>query len=496
MSLPPTPPQAGGRRAPHGDSYKWLALSATSLGALMSVMSGSMLLIALPSIVRDLDTSMALVVWVIMSYMLAITVLVPAIGRVADMIGRKRLYIGGFALFTVMSLIAAMAKTGAELLVARIVQAVGGSLIMANSTAIVADAFPKEELGRALGINTMVIAVGSAIGPVIGGFVTERFGWRGTFFLSVPVGLVGTVWAWLQIRETAVLPEGQSFDTRGALLVVSGLFLLFMSLSFGGFYGWSSPLVLGGFVGAAILLALFVRVETGAAEPLFDLRLFKTRVLAFAYASNLLNGIARGALTFLLIFYLQGLRAMDPLTAGIFLTPFALAMMLSAPVSGLLSDRHGSRVLSTVGLGLSAVGLLGFTWIKADTSLAEIVLWQVLMGLGSGIFNSPNTNTIMGSVPVERRGIAAGTRTMMNNTGSVISIAMTFGVLSSGMTPKAMAALFAGTQIGSEGIFLNVFLRDLHVAFVTCFVISVAAAVIAYMRGPTPAWSKGSAPGR
>jgi len=187
--------------APSRDArYKWFALSATSLGALMSVMSGSMLLIALPDIVRDLATSMELVVWVIMSYMLVITVLVPAIGRVADMVGRKRLYLGGFVLFTATSLIAGLARTGAQLLVVRVVQSVGASLIMANSTAIVADAFPREELGRALGINTMIIAVGSAIGPVIGGLVTVHFGWRATFFLNVPLGVIGTVWAWIQIR--------------------------------------------------------------------------------------------------------------------------------------------------------------------------------------------------------------------------------------------------------------------------------------------------------
>jgi len=423
-----------------------------------------------------------------MSYMLVITVLVPAIGRVADMMGRKRLYLGGFALFTAMSLVAGMARTGLELLIVRVVQSVGASLIMANSTAIVADAFPKRELGRALGVNTMIIAVGSAIGPVIGGLVTVKFGWRATFLLNVPLGVVGTVWAWIQIREIAVLPEGQRFDTRGALLFISGLFLLFMALSLGGFYGWSSTPVIGGLVGAVVLLALFVRAETGIRDPLFDLRLFKTRVLAFAYASNLLNGIARGALTFLLIFYLQGARSMDPLSAGIYLTPCAVAMMVSAPISGLLSDRHGSRILSTVGLALSALGLLGFTWIKADTPLTEIVFWQALMGIGSGIFNSPNTNTIMGSVPVERRGIAAGTRTMMNNTGSVLSIAMTFAVVSSGMTPDALAGLFSGTQIGPKGIFIAVFIRDLRIAFMICFVISIVAAVIAYMRGPTPSW--------
>jgi EmrB/QacA subfamily drug resistance transporter len=468
--------------------YKWFALSATSLGAFMSIITGTSLLIGLPDITRDLSASMNLVIWVIMSYMLAITVLVPAIGRVADMIGRKRLYVGGFALFTLTSLFAGMARTGSGLLVARIIQSLGGSLILANSTAIVTDAFPRGELGKALGINTMIIAVGSAIGPVIGGFITVALGWRWIFFFNVPLGVVGTLWAWVQLRETAILPKGQRFDFLGAAFFIAGLFLLLMALTFGGFIGWASPLVLGGSAGAVLLLALFFRTETRAEQPLFDVNLFRLRLLAFAYTSNFLNGIARGALTFLLIFYLQGVRSMDPLTAGIYLAPFALAMMLSAPMSGRLSDKHGSRVLSTVGLCLSAIGLLGFTWIRKETSIAEIVLWQVVMGIGSGTFNSPNTNAIMGAVPVERRGIAAGTRTMMNNAGSVISIAMTFAIVSSGMTPKALTALFAGVQIGSEGIIVATFMHDLRIAFFVSFLASVAAAIIAYMRGPAPTW--------
>jgi MFS family permease len=185
---------------------------------------------------------------------------------------------------------------------------------------------------------------------------------------------------------------------------------------------------------------------------------------------------------------------MDPLTAGLYLTPFAFAMMISAPVSGRLSDKYGSRVLSTIGLCLTAIGILGFIWIRKETSFVEIVLWQVVIGIGSGIFNSPNTNAIMGAVPVERRGIAAGTRTMMNNAGSVISIAMTFAIVSSGMTPKAMTALFAGVQIGSEGIIIDTFMRDLQMAFFVSFLVSVAAAIIAYMRGPAPRWAPSNTP--
>jgi hypothetical protein len=234
-------------------------------------------------------------------------------------------------------------------------------------------------------------------------------------------------------------------------------------------------------------------VGPATAMAFLALKLFKSRVLAFAYLSTLLNGVARGALTFLLIFYLQGIRSMDPLLAGVYLMPFAVAMMVVAPISGALADKYGSRLLGTLGLGLSAIGLLGYTWLRADTSLAQVVFWQIVMGLGSGFFNSPNSNTIMGAVPAERRGIAAGTRTMMNNAGSVISIAMTFAVISSGMTPVAMEGLFAGTQVGSDGIAVDIFMRDVRIAFMISFVISVMATIIAYLRGPEPLWAEPTA---
>ena len=471
------------------DRYKWFALSATSLGTLLSVMTGSMLMIALPSMTKDLSASMGLVVWVIMSYMLSITILVPAIGRIADMAGRKRLYVWGFLLFTLTSLLAALARNGVQLLVVRIVQSVGGSLIIANSTAIVADAFPKRELGKALGINSMIIAVGSAIAPLLGGLLTERFGWRSIFFINVPLGLIGTVWAGIQIKETVTLPKGQRFDYPGAALFCSGLLLLLMALSFGGMSGWGSPAILVEFACSIVLLALFFRVEAKSKDPLFDLELFKSRILAFAYLSTFFNGVARGALTFLLIFYLQGIRSMDPLLAGVYLTPLAVAMMIVAPISGALADKYGSRYLSTVGLIVSAIGLLGYMWLRADTSLGEVVLWQALMGVGSGLFNSPNSNTIMGAVPVGRRGIAAGTRTMMMNAGMVVSIAMAFAIISSGVTPEAMSALFAGTQVGSQGIAVGVFMSDVRLAFLISFCISIAAAVISFMRGPEPRWA-------
>jgi MFS family permease len=366
------------------------------------------------------------------------------------------------------------------------VQSIGGALILANGSAIITDAFPKNELGKALGINGMIISVGAAIAPLVGGFITLRFGWRWVFFFNVPLGLLGTIWAAIAIHETAILPKGQHFDLEGALLFGMGMFLLLLALSLGGFNGWGSRLILWLFICAALLISLFVFVEMHVAEPLFDIELFKSKTLSFAFLATLLNGVARGALIFLLIFYLQGVRAMDPLLAGLYIMPFSIGLMVISPISGSLADRYGSQILSTLGLSLSAIGLLGYTWIRADTPLSQVILWQTVVGIGSGFFNSPNSNTIMGAVRPERRGIAAGTRTMMLNAGSVISLAMTFAVISSGLTQEAMQGLFAGTQVGSEGIAIDQFIHDLHIAFFISFCISIVAAIISFVRGPEP----------
>lgn len=251
---------------------------------------------------------------------------------------------------------------------------------------------------------------------------------------------------------------------------------LLIALTFGGFTGWFNIYILSLLVLATILLVRFIMVEWRLEQPMLDMQLFKTRVLAFAFSSNLLNGIARGAVTFLLIFYFQGIKGMDPLMAGVLLAPFALAMMVVSPFSGWLSDKYGSRILSSIGLLISAIGLIGFMKIGKNTSTAELIVWMMVMGAGSGMFFSPNTSAIvMGAVPVEKRGIAAGTRTMMNNAGSVISIAMAMAVISSSISQDALLRLFVGTQVGSQGIAIS------H--FTISFVFSLLAAAISFLRG-------------
>jgi len=469
--------------------YKWIALSCTTLGAFIAVLDGSTLMIALPTIMKDLNASMSVVTWTIMGYMLVMTILVPSIGRMADMLGRKKLYVSGFVVFTFASLLCSFSQSGMELLLFRMLQAVGGALILANSTAIVADAFPKKELGKALGINTMVISVAAVAGPIIGGFLIG-FGWRSIFYINVPIGIVGTLWAFYQLKESNITSEKQTFDLKGTFTFSTGMFALLTALTLGGFNGWTNIYVLILFIVSIVFLKLFYNIENKVEYPMLDLRLLKTRVLAFAFASNFLNGVARGAVTFLLIFYLQGIKGISPMIAGLLLSPFAIALMIASPFSGALSDKYGPRILSSVGLIISAIGLAGLIMIKVNTSTIELVIWMSIMGLGSGMFFAPNTSAIMGSVPADKRGIAAGVRTMMNNAGQVLSIAISMAIISSSISPKAMQALFVGTQVGSKGIATAQFISGLRTAFIICFIFSLLAAFISYLRGPQPIWEE------
>src|SRR5665648_414401 len=357
--------------------YKWKALSCTTLGALFSVLSGSTLIVALPVIMKDLHASMNVIAWTIMGYMLIMTILVPSIGRMGDMYGRKKLYVSGFVIFTLASLLCGLSQTGMQLIIFRLLQAVGGSLILANGTAIVADAFPRKELGKALGLNISVISVAIIVGPILGGFLTT-FGWRSIFYINIPIGIIGTLWSFYQLKEMNKVTEKQTFDLKGTLSFTAGVLLLLTALSLGAFMGWTNPYVILIFVVSMAIMALFVRIETKTNQPMLDLRLFKIRVIAFAYISNLLNGIARGSVTFLLIFFFQGIKGMDPLAAGLMLSPFAITMMIISPFSGSLSDQYGTRVLSSVGLLITAVGLGGlisvsYTHLRAHETRHDLV---------------------------------------------------------------------------------------------------------------------------
>lgn len=467
--------------------YKWIALSCTSIGALFSVLSGTTLIIALPEIMKDLKTSIALVMWVVMIYMFVLTIFVPLVGRIADMIGRKKLYVSGFMVFILGSLLCGLSKSGWQLLSFRLLQSVGGVLLESSSVPIIADAFPRRELGKALGINGMIISVAFVIGPILGGAIMP-IGWRFIFFINIPIGVIGTIWAWVQLREINILPKHQKFDFKGTILFSVGILAFLLALTFGGSIGWLNIATIILFLAAVLFIFLFILVENKTEQPMLDLKLFKSRLLAFAYISNLLNGMARGSVMFLLVFYFQGIKSLDPIISGMLLAPLAAAMMIMSPISGWLSDRFGSRQLSSIGLLISAIGLLGMIRIKATTTITELIIWMIVMGLGTGMFFSPNTNSIMSAVPTERRGIAAGVRIMMQNAGNIISIGVALAILSSSISQEAIQALFIGTQVGSKGIAVSEFISGLRIAFIISFIFSLVAAFISYLRGKEPSW--------
>ena len=476
---------------PAAPGYRWWLLAVTSLGALLASITSGSLIIALPEILRDLHTDLFAVMWIIVGYTLVLTVLVLNAGRVADRFGRAATYVLGSAAFTLASVFCAVAP-GAELLIAgRIAQGIGAAFMFANSAALVTDAFRRNELGRALGINAMVVGAGLILGPIVGGWLTG-FGWRWVFWFNVPIGVVATAAAWLVLVERHAAQRELTIDWWGSAVYLAALLALMTSLAFGGLYGWATWWVIGGFVVAVALTPLLIWVESRAQHPLLDLSLFRDRLFTMGNLTGLLNGVARYGVLFLLVFYLQGVKGEDPVTAGINLAPLAVGMVVFSPISGALADRWGSRLLATAGMLITGIGLAGLTFIQADTPLWQLFIWQGVVGAGAGIFNSPNTSAVMGVVPPEKRGIGAGMRAMLTNTGFVISIALAVGLLTSSMDPKVLLAIVAGVQTGTAGIAMGGFITALHVAFWAGVAASVLGAVISMMRGGHRSWEEGA----
>ena len=467
---------------PDHESYRWWVLLVTSIGALMASLTSGTLIIALPDILRDLHTDIFSLLWIVVGYTLVATVLVLNAGRVADMVGRSRSYTLGFVIFTLASILCALAPDANQLILWRLVQGVGGALLMANATALVTDAFPRSELGRALGINAMVIGAGAILGPIVGGCLTQ-FGWRTIFWFNVPIGVAGILAAGLILVEQVQHDRRVEIDWIGSILYFVGLMGLMMALAFGGVYGWTTWWVVGGFLAFVLAAPVFLWVEAHHHAPLLDLSLIRSRLFAMGNLTGFLNAIARNGVLFLLVFYLQGARGEDPVTAGIMLAPLAIGLIVLSPISGVLADRYGSRALATAGMVITGLGLAGLMTLEPTTPYWQLAFWQLVVGAGSGIFNSPNTSAVMGVVPPSKRGVGAGTRMMLMQSGFVVSIALAIGLVTSSMDPKVLVAIFSGTQIGGRGISLVPFMNALHLAFGAGVVASALGAVASLMRG-------------
>ena len=466
-------------------SYEWIALSVTTIGALMAAIDASAVIIALPTIMADLQADFITIMWVLLSYMLILAALVPVIGRLADMLGRKKLYNLGFIIFIVGSLLCGLSQPqfhGWDLVGYRMVQGVGGALLLTNSAVIVTDAFHKGRVGFGLGVNGIAFSAGFLLGPVVGGILTS-ISWRLVFLINVPIGIIGTIWGILQLREPVTLPSGQHFDWKGSLTFTLGLATLLLAVSLYAFPMTAAWVVYVLFIVAAVSLALFIVAERRAPEPMLNLHLFENRSFAYASAANGINGLARGAVLFVLTFFLQGPYGYDPLKAGIFLAPFGAAFLVVGPISGHLSDRYGARYLATAGLLVSAVGLLGLCTVVSATPYWVLAVWMALMGGGSGLFASPNMNAIMSAVKPSERGIASGIRSMLMNTGQMLSIAIAFPLVLSQIPEDVLYHVFLyGGGLGGTPQVLASFEFGMHEAFLVSAVFTVFAAIISFRR--------------
>ena len=473
----------GRLRRPGADeaSYKWWALSCTSLGMLLATINSGTLIIALPDLERSLHTGLLELVWVILVYMIASTVLVLSAGRLSDQFGRKKAYIGGFVLFALASLGAGFAGNGTQLILWRIVQGLGGSFLFANAAAIVTDAFPRERLGLAMGTNTMVAAVGLVIGPVLGGALVA-ISWHWVFWFNVLLALAGSAWAWLILRELTGRDEDTTFDFAGTVTFLIGLTGLVLGISKGGISGWNNPVVLVGLIAGAVMLPAFVLIERRHPAPMLDLAIFKSRLFAAASAAAFINGLARFALMFVFVFYFQGVQGNSPILAGIKLAPLAVGMLISSPLAGIWADRRGSRGMAVAGMLVTSLGLALMTTLGRDSAYVAPGIYMFIVGLGSGMFNSPNTAAMMGTVAAHRRGIAAGARVLVQNTGAVISIAFVLAVVTSSVPKTVLFRVFSGLANHLSNAQLVPFISNMHIALWCLAAVSFLGAFVAAAR--------------
>jgi MFS family permease len=450
-----------------GGNYKWVALSNTTVGMLSATVNSSIVIISLPAIFRGINLdpltpgNVSYLLWMLMGYMVVSAVLVVTLGRLGDIYGRVRMYNFGFAIFGLGALALPFDPlTGAHgalwLIGFRVIQAVGGAMIMANSPAILTDAFPADQRGMAMGINQVAGISGQFIGLILGG-VLAAVDWRLVFLVSVPIGIGGTIWSYLSLHEAGARTPAR-IDWLGNLAFGLGLIGLLVGITYGLIpygghpMGWTNPLVLTGLIGGVALLVAFCVIELKVASPMFDLRLLRTRAFAAGNAATLLAAIARGGLQFMLILWLQGiwlvLHGYDfkdtPLWSGIYLLPLTCGFIVSGPISGKLSDKYGARAFASGGLLVSAAGFGGLLLLPTDFRYVWFACLIFVAGAGMGLFSAPNAAAIMNSVPARQRGAASGMLATFQNSGMVLSIGIFFSLMITGLSSTLPKTLTSG----------------------------------------------------
>jgi MFS family permease len=451
------------------DRYKWVALANTTAATFMAVLDGSIVIIALPAIFRGIHLNplapgnITYLLWMIMGYRLVQAVAVVGLGRLGDMFGRVRIYNAGFAVFTIASVLLSFdpflgSRAAIWLIGWRFLQAIGGSMLMANSAAILTDAFPENQRGFALGINQVAGLAGQFIGLVLGG-VLAIWDWRAVFWVNVPVGIFGTLWAYYRLREVGRRSQGR-MDWWGNITFAGGLGSLLVAITIGiqpyhgQTMGWTKPEVLVLLFGGLALLVAFAVIETKVRDPMFNLALFRIRAFTAGNVASFAARLGQGGLQFMLVIWLQGIWlplhgysfSSTPLWAGIFLLPLTAGFLISGPLCGYLSDRYGARAFSTTGMFVYGASFIGLMLLPINFSYPEFATLIAINGIGIGMFSAPNTASIMSSVPADQRGAASGMRATFQNSGTALSIGVFFSLMITGLASTLPTTLSKGLE--------------------------------------------------
>lgn len=478
-------PGAGACPSATPQRNKWVVLSTVGLGTFLSVLDSSVVNVSLPVITRELNTDLTTIQWVVMAYLLTITGLLLSFGRLADLVGRKKVYVAGMAIFTLAVGACGLAQDVGQLIAFRVVEGIGSAMVMALGPALSAGAFPQNERGKALGINTTIVAAGGISGPVLGGFLAEFLDWRWVFFSRVPFSALAVVLASVVLLGTA--PAGRRrFDFLGAALLFVWLASLTLGLNQGRNLGWDSPATLGLFAAAVGGAVAFVLVEQRVPQPMLELAVFRNRLFTAASVSSLLSFLALFAVTLLMPFYFLQVLGYAPSTAGLMLLPQPLAMSIVAPFSGALSDRIGSRILATAGLATACVGVLSLSMLDASSSYLDIVPRLVVTGVGIGLFGSPNNSALLSSLPPGKMGLASGMLATMRNLGMVLGTAVAGAIWTGRMAYYAEQLLASGNS-GPQAVAAQSFVGGFQDALRVSAAVCLIGVFTSLVRGQAPA---------
>ena len=459
---------------------RWI-LFAVAVGTFMGPLDGSVVNIALPSISAFYQVPLSSVEWVVMSYLLIISSLLLTYGRMGDLYGHKRIYIVGFIVFAVGSLICGLSPNIGALITFRAVQAIGAGMMMAMGPAIVTDITPPKERGKSLGIIAISVSIALTAGPALGGFLTHAFGWQSVFFINIPIAIIGALLAYKVIPSLRD-HEAQPFDVMGSLLLFLALLCILFPLSYSEKVGWNNPYIIGLLILGIILMVVFLLYESRIKHPMLDLSLFKNRLYSMGNLSAMISYMAMYSVILIMPFYLQDLLGMSPTKAGMMLMPMPLVMLFVAPAAGSISDRVDTRYVSSLGMAVYALGLWMLSTLDVNSTNSIIMLSLGVIGLGSGMFQTPNNSAVLGTAPYNRRGIASSMLAIMRNIGMVLGVAISGAVFSSRL--NYLSETLKDQGLTATAVKSQAFTGALHATFIVGMALALIGVFTSLIRGP------------